>query len=397
MKRTIQSLLITSLLVMFSTGCDRDSGFDGLTDGDQNPPDEQVLEGTLTALKSSGSMTIDGNGSEGIWAQVEPAFFNATVPDIPAFTGYGNREYAGQVKAVYDDQNIYMLFQYNDGTYSTNREPWYFDTASGKWTYESRYPQFNEDGLIVRKGFYEDKLSVMWEATPVEGFFEVGCGVACHVGLSPFQSEGGKSALKYTNSFGEVMDMWHFKYTRFGGGWARSMDDQYTDWGSTNKNGGRHGDPGTSHYSSNKTTINGMSVPKYVIPAASAQYSWITSDQIDSGEAQAVVDLQSDGSLVLANGTVIDVSNPDYQRDGILNPPSIYSRTPDGDRADIEATAQYGGGIWTVEIRRALVTGSPKDVQFDDMTDTYAFGIGIFDNAGIAHATSSVRYLKFAQ
>ena len=393
MKRSITNIILASLVLFFFTGCDRDSGFDGMIDGNDDP--EVVLDGTLTAAKTSSAMTIDGLGDESIWDDIDPVYYTATVADIPAFIGYGNRSYAGQVKAAYDDQNLYMLFQYNDGTFSTDREPWYFDTASGKWTYESRFPQFDESGFMTRRGYYEDKLSVMWEATPVEGFFEAGCAVACHTGLSPFQSEGGKSALKYTNNYGEIMDMWHFKYVRTSGNWARVMDDQYTDWGSTNKNGGRHGDPGTAHYSTNKKTVNGMSVPKYVVPGATETYHWITGDQVANGEAQEVMDVLPNGNLVLANGAVIDVSNAEFQRDGGLLVPSIYSKTAAGDRADIEAIANYSGGIWTVEIRRSLVTGSEKDVQFDDMTDTYAFGIAIFDNAGIAHASTGVRYLNF--
>ena len=398
MKNILSPILLLVFALLFVTGCDRDSNVDGMFDDDDDGDvTEQVLEGTLNAVRVSASMTIDGTDADAIWSQAAPTYFTAKVADIDAFKGYGNRQYSGQVKAAFDSEYLYLLFQYNDATYSTAREPWYFDTAAGKWAQESRNPQFNADGLMTRKGFYEDKLSVMWEASPVAGFFEAGCGVACHVGLSPFQSEGGKSALKYTNNFGEVMDMWHFKYVRTGGNWARLMDDQYTDWTSTNGNGGRHSDAGTGHYANNKATVDGMSVPKYVIPNATETYSWINTDQIASGEAQEVVGVMADGSLKLANGGVLDISNPALHRDGALNPPSVYARPGSGDRADIEAIATYGSNKWTVEIKRKLVTGSETDVQFDTMSKTYPFGVAIFDDAGIAHATSSVRYLKFAQ
>ena len=43
---------------------------------------------------------------------------------------------------------------------------------------------------------------------------------------------------------------------------------------------------------------------------------------------------------------------------------------------------------WTYEIRRKLVTGDDKDVQFDDLNRTYKFGIAVFDNAQIEHSWS---------
>lgn len=42
-----------------------------------------------------------------------------------------------------------------------------------------------------------------------------------------------------------------------------------------------------------------------------------------------------------------------------------------GDRGDVAAAWQYAGGRWTLEIRRKLVTGSPYDVQFADLTKSY--------------------------
>ena len=42
--------------------------------------------------------------------------------------------------------------------------------------------------------------------------------------------------------------------------------------------------------------------------------------------------------------------------------------------------------VWTVELGRALVTGSEFDVQFDDMAKGYNFGVAVFDNAQVRHA-----------
>ena len=42
--------------------------------------------------------------------------------------------------------------------------------------------------------------------------------------------------------------------------------------------------------------------------------------------------------------------------------------------------------MWTLELGRALVTGSEFDVQFDDLSKPYYFGVAVFDNAQVRHA-----------
>jgi hypothetical protein len=41
---------------------------------------------------------------------------------------------------------------------------------------------------------------------------------------------------------------------------------------------------------------------------------------------------------------------------------------------------------WTLEIRRQLVTADVTDVEFDDLSREYAFGVAVFDNAQIEHS-----------
>jgi hypothetical protein len=45
---------------------------------------------------------------------------------------------------------------------------------------------------------------------------------------------------------------------------------------------------------------------------------------------------------------------------------------------------------WVMDIRRKLVTGDPNDVQFDDVSREYSFGVAVFDNAQIEHSYMSV-------
>ncbi len=74
--------------------------------------------------------------------------------------------------------------------------------------------------------------------------------------------------------------------------------------------------------------------------------------------------------------------------------PNMITAGPAGARADVDAHGVYNpaNNTWTVEIRRRLVTGDTHDVQFDDLTREYAFGVAVFDNAQIEHSWSGQVY-----
>jgi hypothetical protein len=66
--------------------------------------------------------------------------------------------------------------------------------------------------------------------------------------------------------------------------------------------------------------------------------------------------------------------------------PGITKSAAVGDRGDISAGWSYTDGMWTLELGRALETGSEFDVQFSDPALPYYFGIAVFDNAQVRHA-----------
>jgi hypothetical protein len=66
--------------------------------------------------------------------------------------------------------------------------------------------------------------------------------------------------------------------------------------------------------------------------------------------------------------------------------PGIVKSPFTGDRGDISGAWQWADGTWTIEFSRALTTGSETDVQFEDLTGTYYFGLAVFDNAQVRHA-----------
>lgn len=63
--------------------------------------------------------------------------------------------------------------------------------------------------------------------------------------------------------------------------------------------------------------------------------------------------------------------------------PRFAWKEPSGSCADVKAKGRWHKGEWTVEFKRALVTGQSDDVQFQT-NERYEFGISRYENAGKA-------------
>ncbi|RJP53118.1 MAG: hypothetical protein C4557_05125, partial [Anaerolineaceae bacterium] len=69
--------------------------------------------------------------------------------------------------------------------------------------------------------------------------------------------------------------------------------------------------------------------------------------------------------------------------------PGIVKSEFTGDRGNISAGWKWADGVWTIELGRLLDTGSEYDVQFADLTASYYFGVAVFENAQVRHATQT--------
>jgi len=349
--------------------------------------------------------TIDGV-IDASWINAQELTVTAEVPEPgnDVFQGYVGNKYDAIVRAQYDDEYVYLLAEWRDPNESQSRDTWYFDAASSLWKQESNKPVFNDAGEKTRDAFYEDKFAMLFNVNEsVPGWAAETCYASCHTGLT--EDEG--YARHYTQAAGEAVDMWHWKMARTN--FYGTFDDQ----NQTNvfvegegKNG-RHSDAGVGPYSNNRQDLlldgTGVSVrvPKYAIPGR-ANYGWITEDEINNSTAKLITAVGSDGKLTLEGGGVIDpVADVNYQRNGertaLYGMPSITVKPVigTGSRADIISVGIYTGNGWILEFKRKLDTGDDKlDVTFDTSKD-YPFGLGIFDNAAIAHAIAPFLTLKF--
>jgi len=357
----------------------------------------------LLAKKALIGPTVDGI-IDASWVNAQELKVTAEVPALEnkVFQGYEGDSYETTMKAQYDDEYVYFLAQWKDANFSVDRDTWYFDLATKLWKQESNKPVFDGD-TKTREAFYEDKFALLFDVNEsVPGWAANTCYASCHTGLT--EAEG--YARHYTEAgTAQAVDMWHWKMTRTN--FYGTFDDQnQTGVYGANKNG-RHSDVGDNPYENNKQALalDGtgatVNVPLYVIPGRENN-GWITEDEINNGTAKLITAVGSDGKLTLAGGGVIDpVANVDYQRDGektaLLGMASItvYPTIGKGSRGDIIAKGIFTGNGWILEFKRKLDTGDHDlDVTFDTSKE-YPFGLGVFDNAAIAHAITPFLTLKF--
>ncbi|HEX6313980.1 MAG TPA: ethylbenzene dehydrogenase-related protein, partial [Gemmatimonadaceae bacterium] len=334
----------------------------------------QLNLGTLVAKRIDASSTpqIDGYANDGVWRVNNDGLV------ITIGGGWADARDV-TLKAAYDAQYLYMLVRWIDDAASVVRQPWE-KQADGTWKTLSAKPRpvagsdwsaymgtsFEEEG----PGFaYEDKMALIWNtygASTVAGFDQTGCAVLCHDPAKNFgpgntynYDNENLAAKKYTNAANEIADMWHWKLVRMNH--HNKLDDQYVGFwqpgGANPANGGRYTDAGAGGYANNPPT-GGR--PTYRGAKVDAPPYYILDQQ-----KVALLDAEL---AALPVGTRI---------------PNMITSGPTGTRADVDARGEYNPAnkTWTVEIRRKLVTGDTKDVQFDSLAREYAFGVSIFDNA----------------
>jgi hypothetical protein len=361
------------------------------------PRDPAVLD-TLVSVPVVTPPVLDGDGDDAAWT-------DATVLDILVSGGwYGTGHMF--LQSVYANGQIYFKVVYSDPDRSSRREPW-LKLGTGDWEH---VPSRSAAQTLLNgtpegwsqkdpDGAYEDKFSLLWNTTgasKVASFDEGdGCYALCHTG----QGNGGSGDFgrKYTNSATEIADFWHFKSVRLspvvsqtddGAGGVYDIgqvDDQYVDncQGTQGNPGGdpacdgdwgRHGDPRTGGGYSDNVDVSGT-LPAFTSPTQPADGSASFPYFIRKSEETSFVDTFATGDEVAGIRTAAMV----------------------GDRGNISSGAHYDAvnQTWTVELTRALETGSTKDVQFSDLGATYFFGAAIFDNAQVEHSTSDLYKMSF--
>ena len=311
-------------------------------------------QNALEAKKVAAGPALDGK-MKPIWQQATPVSIKLT----------GGRNLPGgstevTLRALYDNDQVYFLAQWNDATKSERRSP-YQKQSDGTW----KILKDEGDKGGDNNQFYEDKFAMIW-AIKSPGIERTGCFAGCHLG------EGKPYGNKYLSA-GETGDIWHWKGIRTGT--VGQIDDQYLDDTKYDKekspDAGRKSDKRDGGGYADNKLVDGK--PQWALKDNKpAPPYWI----LDSEKTPF------DDSKYKAGDEV----------PGILVAPFT------GDRGELPAQATWENGAWTLEWSRKLKTGSPTDVQFDDLAKKYAFGVAVFDNAQVRHAFHpGARFLTFGQ
>ncbi len=311
-------------------------------------------DNTLEAKKVAAGPTLDGT-MKPIWEQATPLTVKLS----------GGRNLPGgstevKLRTLYDDQKVYFLAQWDDPTKSERRFP-FVKQPDGSW---KQLKDPNDKGGDDNQ-YYEDKFAMIW-AIKSPAIEQRGCFAGCHLG------EGKPYGNKYLPA-GETGDIWHWKGVRTGS--VGQIDDQYLDDTKYDKekspDAGRKSDKKDGGGYEDNKLVNGK--PEWARKGnAPAPPYWILD-----GEKEAF----DDGKY-----------KPGDEVPGIIVAPFT------GDRGELPAQATWANGVWTLEWSRKLVTGSPTDVQFDDLAKKYAFGVSVFENAQVRHAFHpGPRFLTFGK
>ncbi|MHA2271632.1 MAG: ethylbenzene dehydrogenase-related protein [Candidatus Hodarchaeales archaeon] len=276
---------------------------------------------TLTASKTTATITIDGSASETAWSNAG----SLTLSD------YGTA-YDVTVKALYDATYIYVYATWTDATINDTRKGWVYNGTA--WT---------------NVGGNEDRISF--------AFTNTSSSMVC--GHDPT-----------TGTAGELLfDIWHWKATRTApAGWA---DDKYWSYDATQarEDGGRFSDAKTSGgYKDNSVVKQAANATEITDKLGnSSAVSAFSDDDRPYWDNLGVEIVWVDG----ANSTAIGNSIVGYT-----------TTKPVGSRGDVSAEATHDGAAWHVEFKRKLDTGnSADDIAFAE-GDTIEFYLNMHDNSG---------------
>ncbi len=306
---------------------------------------------TVTAIAFDTAPTLDGVADDAAWAAAAPAKLH--FKKGANFDDKGSTD--GTIRAARVGDELFLLLQYEDPTYSEQRSP-YVKQADGSWQ-KLKDP---EDKGGDNNRYYEDKAALLWPIGNSIADFEVdGCFAACHDDEPP-KPYGNK----YTENEGERGDLWHLKTVRTGP--VGQVDDGWLDHTrfdpETAKNAGRKTDAKTGGGYADIELVEGK-------PAVMSR----------DGKAA-----NKGGSYWVMAADQVPFDDSRFEPGDEVA--SIMIAPFEGDRGDIALGLSWNDGVWTMEMRRKLVTGSEADVQFEDLTAAYPFAVSVFDNAQVRHA-----------
>ena len=351
--------------------------------------------GAALALAAVGVLTIDwltvrtlAVGKVQDVPRIDGAFDDPAWQDAQAVTietaGGANLFSGGTtvtVRAVHDDRDAYFLFEWRDQTRSLTHLPLQKTAAGWRMVQNGFYRADETD-------FYEDKFAVM--LSNADRFAALR---ATHLGPRPVETlpgASGQRGLHYTDD-GSILDVWQWFAVRTDP-LGQAEDDYFgplrlpSDSPLDRYAGGYAPDPGSGGGLQNwrdlfegpiSRRIDGGVVPRFLPadPSVLARYGTVDVDPASSDEAPLWLPAEE----ARPYSSELDATFPD----GSIVPSVMVRRPIEGDRADIAAVGRWSDGLWRLEMKRALDTGSTYDVALRD--GTYLW-VAVFDHSQTRHS-----------
>ena len=327
----------------------------------------------LTVQKTAEAPKLDGLADDELWEAAD---------EVTIFTNRGENLPDGAVdvtvKALHDDEYFYGLIQWPDSTRSQKHLP-LIKTETG-WIVEQ-----TEYGIQDEDSFYEDKFGVM-----LSDRGRIAGNHSIHMGEQPLEGKPGPSGtrgLHYTTD-GSIVDVWHWKSVRTGNSVMDQIDDNYFGPPMEPKDTGRY----TGGYNKDPKDAGGyeMNWESYSDAGIVPKYLPADPDLLSQFQNLDMSPSMTDRVALFLNKD--DVVPYDASQDtldsypvGTLMPAVIVDRAMTGDRGDVKAVSHWHNGVWTMEIKRKLDTGSEYDVAFRKDRPTYLW-VAAFNHTQTRHS-----------
>lgn len=317
----------------------------------------------------------------------DPAWANAKVVSVRTQQGEnlvgGSGESTVEIRAVHDDKNVYFAFRWEDPTRSLRRLP--IIKKEDGW----HLVHDNADIADVMLN-YEDKLAILFSTSDA-----FGGGGSTHMGPKPLADKPAplhKRGYHYTE--GDIADLWQWKAAR--GGHLGMLDDQYFGpprpateaeaAGKARHQAGYWNDPGRAFYVYNYKSQppGGYRGPIEVVRLPTDWRATVAKlGKIDlSPEA-----IDPEG----AQWWMTEAETAPYSKEldatipvGTVLPGVLIMGNYEGDRAQVRGTPKWADGHWTLEVTRALTTGSEFDQDFVPGRPLYMW-VSVFDHNQTRH------------
>ncbi len=288
---------------------------------------------TLTSRRMNRNIVLDGYAGRREWYGIDSVLVALTGGD-----NFDNGSTNILIKSFRNRQHIYFLFQWRDNNRSYNRQ--LLKTNRG-WIEQKSDSAITS--MFGESVYFEDQLALSFHRS------SSGCLESCHLGSSQ------QAGRHYTN--GDTADVWMWRALSTNpvgeaddGWWAKAAGDS---------NGGmRFDNSAGGGYTSN---LNREWDEPYFLSYHPALRYWI--------------DMRSKYFMPYRSG--LDIFEVGAIQPAVVTLPFM------GDRGDIRVRGIWARGVWTVELSRAINTGSPFDMA---LTGTVWMSLASFDNSEKMHS-----------